>query len=228
MSAEDVARLERKIDRLLGEWGPDKIGPSRSFMATDGSGVASPLGFIYNIDGNVWSQQLTWAYLFDVDLAVEVVETVARSGAYAGSWVQSESFNAWLNEFGQQYCQGLMEFKKALSAKLALSAQTKQLATVAYDAPAPVADTRKLEAEIAHLSDQFELLRITVNNQPAPYVPPVSTEVARSDDSTGDKIQRAVDSNMDYTDHVLGMDAAKRTALTRALQAIDPANGGQA
>lgn len=114
MSAADVARLEGKIDTLVNEWGPRKIGPSRAIMATDGAGVASPLGFLYNDDGNTWDMKMTWAYLFDVELAVTVVETIARDGVYDGSWVGSEDFNEWLAEFGQQYCQGLVAFKAAL------------------------------------------------------------------------------------------------------------------
>lgn len=223
------AEAERMIREMYGEWRKEKRGPSRSFLAEDGRDIESPLGFIYNIDGNVWTQQLTWAYLFDVPLAIEVVEAVARNGSYSGSWVASNAFNAWLNEFGQAYCQGLVDFKKALVSKLALSAQPQPVGSVVYrDTPAPVVDTRALEAEIARLSEQFELLRISVNNQPTASALPVSTEVAAYEDTTGDKIQRAVDSNMDYTDHVLGMDAAKRTALTRALQAINPMNGEQA
>lgn len=234
MSAEDVARLERKIDALVNEWGPNKRGPSRSFLATDGAAVDSPLGFLYNIDGNVWTQQLTWAYLFDVPLAIDVVTSVAKNGAYEGSWVKSNEFNAWLNEFGQAYCQGLINFKNALAAKLTSKAPAAVVATGSVTAPTPVTnvtnvvDTRALEAEIARLSEQFNQLKVAVNNQPAPYVPPVSTELVARADSTGDKIQRAVDSNMDYTDHVLTMDAAQRTALTRALTSINPSNGDPA
>lgn len=217
------AEAERMIREMYGEWRKEKRGPSRSFLAEDGRDIESPLGFLYNIDGNVWTQQLTWAYLFDVPLALEVVESVAQKGVYSGSWA-SESFNAWLNEFGQAYCRGLVAFKKALVAKLALSAQQ----TVAVRDATPVTnvtnvvDTRALEAEIARLSERFERLQVAVNN------PPVSTEVAVQDDSTGEKIRRAVDSSMDYTDHVLAMDAATRTALTRALNSIDPSNGDQA
>jgi putative chitinase len=225
------AEAERMIKEMYDEYRKEKKGPSRSFMATDGALVESPLGFIYNIDGNVWTQQLTWAYLFDVPLALEVVTSVAQNGSYQGSWVASNDFNKWLNEFGQAYCQGLVSFKKALVSKLALSAQQ---GVTSAASPIPVTnvtntvDTRGLESEIAKLTAQFGQLQATINSQSSAPAPSAEVALNSSADSTGEKIQRAVDSSMDYTNHVLSMDAAQRTALTRALDSIDPSKGDQA
>ena len=223
MSAEDVARLERKLDILVREWGPDKVGPSRSFMATDGAGVTSPLGFLYNMDGNIWSQQLTWAYLFDVELATDVVETVARTGAYAGSWVQSESFNAWLNEFGQQYCQGLVAFKAALVSKL--TSKSVAVATSVDAVPVTnvtnVVDTRALEAEIARLSDQFERLQVTINNPPTNGAEAVAG-------TTAQRIGNLVGAVKDGVELGLAMDQTERAALTAASRILQLENGSKA
>lgn len=93
-------------------------GPSRSFLADDGSDIETQLGFIWNIDGNAWNQQLTWAYLFDVPLAVQNVERVAAGGFPDDAWV-SEPAQKWLQEFGQSYCQGLVRFKTQVREALA-------------------------------------------------------------------------------------------------------------
>src|SRR5262249_16557715 len=55
-----------------------KRGLSRSFLATDGNPIETQLGFIYNIDGNVWNLMLTVGYLVDHPLAVSQVEAVAN------------------------------------------------------------------------------------------------------------------------------------------------------
>lgn len=87
-------------------------GPSRSFMATDGENIDSPLGILWNTDGNAWTLVLTNGYLFDVTLAVETVEDIAANGVPEGSFA---SKNPWLAEFGQEYCQGLVKFKAKLA-----------------------------------------------------------------------------------------------------------------
>lgn len=222
MSAEDVARLERKLDILVNEWGPTKKGPSRSFMAVDGSPVESPLGFLYNMDGNIWTQQLTWAYLFDVPLALRVVEQVASDGTYDGSWADSKEFNVWLREFGQAYCEGLVAFKKALVSKLALSAQQVTTAVARDTAPVTnvtnVVDTRALEAEIARLSDQFEQLRIAVNNPPTN-----GAEVVAG--TTAQRIGNLVGAVKDGVELGLTMDQTERAALTASTRILQLENG---
>ncbi|AZV00500.1 lysin A [Mycobacterium phage ACFishhook] len=95
-----------------------KKGPTRSFMAEDQTQIETLLGFIYNIDGNVWNDAVTRAYLFDVPLAVEYVERVARDGVHPDSWAFQQlnpKGERWLAEFGQAYCKGLIRFKKKLN-----------------------------------------------------------------------------------------------------------------
>lgn len=150
------AEAERMIKEIHDEWSASKLGPSRSFMAVDGKLIESPLGFLYNMDGNIWSQELTWAYLFDVSLAVEIVETVAQNGSYEGSWVQSNAFNAWLNQFGQEYCQGLIAFKQALVAKLVGSSSPQQSSGTGgvMRLPEPVSEPTHVLTPVTNISAQ--------------------------------------------------------------------------
>lgn len=89
-------------------------GPSRSFLADNGNGIDTPLGIAWNSDANIHQNTMTWGYLFDVPLAVKVVEYVAKNGVYPGTWA-AQPENAWWAQFGQSYCQGLMKFKKNLN-----------------------------------------------------------------------------------------------------------------
>lgn len=237
MSAADVARLERKIDTLLNEWGPEKMGPSRAFLATDGKPVESPLGFLYNIDGNVWCQQLTWAYLFHVPLAIEVVETVAATGAYEGSWVESESFNEWLNEFGQAYCQGLMSFKKAIIAALREGPAAPALNGVGLGVyEEQVASNEALRRENAAL--RVELTRAEAAAKeakvasalpvPAPEVAGVLVE--QDGKTAGGHAADVLDSQIAWNEKLMGMNPAELAALDSALKALKPPtnqDGGQ-
>ncbi|UAJ16519.1 lysin A [Mycobacterium phage LarryKay] len=95
-----------------------KKGPTRSFMAEDQNQIETLLGFVYNIDGNIWNDAVTRAYLFDVPLAVEYVERVARDGVHPKSWAFQQldgKGERWLAKFGQEYCKGLIRFKKKLN-----------------------------------------------------------------------------------------------------------------
>lgn len=244
LSAADVARLESKLDLLIREWGPNKKGPSRAFMATDGKPVESPLGFIYNIDGNVWSQQLTWAYLFDVPLALDVVETVARNGPYDGSWADSEDFNAWLREFGQAYCQGLIDFKAALVAKLVdgsssqtsgpINATGPSAAAIAAEVAAlmPAPDNRidevynenaTLHAKNAQLQEQLSQVQTQLALQ---AVQTASTEIATTPGahtaiSWGDAAGGVVTAQQQWTELLLSLDGPARQQISVALQALN-------
>lgn len=86
-------------------------GPSRSFMATDGNPVDSPLGIAWNTDGNAWTLVVTKAYELGVPWAVGVVESIAKNGVYQGTYAAA---NPFLSEFGRAYCQGLVKAKKAV------------------------------------------------------------------------------------------------------------------
>ena len=248
MSAEDSARLVRlegMMGAMLAEWGPGKKAPSRSFMAVDGKLGDSPLGFLYWTDGNVHTQTLTWGYLFDVRLAVEVVETIAVKGVYEGSWAESEEFNAWLREFGQQYCQGLVAFKKALVSKLALRNQQVLTASTSA-APATiniVPSPAEIAAEIARLLPSVQVdtsafmagldgLRAQLNEIQRSLDERTAVEVFEPDQalaaadkkpptSWGDTAGSVVNSVQAWTQLLLSMDAPERESLGTALQALN-------
>ncbi|NIH98880.1 peptidoglycan recognition protein family protein [Mycolicibacterium fluoranthenivorans] len=90
-----------------------KRGPSRAALAEDGKDIETMLGFIYNIDGNIWDGRNTLAYLLDVPYAVEHVERVAEHGVAADSYAASNPFVA---EFGQDMCKALVAFKPKFQA----------------------------------------------------------------------------------------------------------------
>lgn len=106
-----MATNQEKFDQIHTETVAQK-GPSRSFMATDGNNIDTPLGILWNVDGNAWNTVVTHAYLFDVPWAVDVVETIARDGVYDGTYAES---NPWLASLGQAYCQGLKDHKELLA-----------------------------------------------------------------------------------------------------------------
>lgn len=111
----------------------DQKSPSRSFVAEDGKPIDTPLGILWNIDGNAWTLVMTEAYRLDVPLAVKVIEDIANNGVRQTSWAGANDFNKWLQDFGQAYCQGLVKDK--LSKKIA-----------ATDAKAAAKTTRKSNA----------------------------------------------------------------------------------
>lgn len=220
---EEDRRLLREaradIRTLREEWGPQKKAPSRAFVATDGSPVESPLGFLYNIDGNVWNQSLTWAYLFHVPLAVEVVETVAATGAYEGSWVESESFNQWLNEFGQAYCQGLMHFKKAVVRALnqtpsAAPALAEGVGVGVYEEQVAATDVLRKENE----SLRKELAAAAEAHRSAVLLPQLDSV----SQSSGSQAADVIDSMTAWNEKLLTMKPAELAALESALKALKP------
>lgn len=83
-----------------------QAGPSRSFMATDGTNVDTPLGIGWNTDGNAWTLVVTEAYKLGVPWAVDVVTQIAKNGVYKGTYAEA---NPFLREFGKAYCQGLVK-----------------------------------------------------------------------------------------------------------------------
>lgn len=95
----------------------DQHGPSRSFMAVDGTLIDTPLGINWNTDGNAWTLVLTEAYRLGVPLAVATVEYIAANGVYPDSYASADA-NKWLADFGQAYCKGLVA-EKATPVKAA-------------------------------------------------------------------------------------------------------------
>jgi hypothetical protein len=113
------AEAERMIKELYDEYKPGRKAPTRTFFGIDMEGVESPLGFLWNMDGNLDAQRITWAYLFNVNAAVEAVEHIAEHGVSPDSWagkLLDAEGKAWLAEFGQQWCVGLMGFRAKLYA----------------------------------------------------------------------------------------------------------------
>jgi predicted chitinase len=111
------AEAERMIKELYDEYRKEKTGPSRSFMVPDGNPVDSPLGFLWNIDGNVENINITLGYLFGTTLAEEFVNTVASTGVAPASWAGNVN-RAWLQQYGQQWCLGLIDFRAAIQTAL--------------------------------------------------------------------------------------------------------------
>ena len=89
--------------------------------------IDTPLGILWNIDGNAWTLVMTKAYELDVPLAIKVIEDIAENGVRQTSWAGGADkdsrvkFNQWLRDFGQAYCEGLVQEKKdkAAAAKAA-------------------------------------------------------------------------------------------------------------
>jgi predicted chitinase len=111
----------RKLNMMFEEYRPDRFGPTRTFFGHDLTGVESPLGYLWNMDGNINELFMTFAYLFGVDDAVEAVNTIAEGGVAPESWagrLVDEDGRKWLAEFGQQWCQGLIQFKAAINSAL--------------------------------------------------------------------------------------------------------------
>ena len=193
------AEAERMIRELYDEYQKARRDPSRAFLARDGGGVESPLGFLLNTDGNVWDMKLTWAYLFGVQRAVEYVEYVAQNGTYPDSWANqhTDAGGRWLDEFGQQYCQGLIAFRAALQAALLKSGDSPALPPAAPDTSA----LDSLRAESKRLLSENNLLltenrRLREENQQlqsnaVPAVPAVAPVDGGS--TTGQIIGRAYD-----------------------------------
>jgi len=101
---------QRDFDRLIEE--TFKMGPTRSFFAGDQNAIETQLGFVYNIDANVWNLTVTQGYLFHVKQCEQWVESVAANGVDPDSWAYQTQ--PWLREFGQQWCQGLVDYRNKL------------------------------------------------------------------------------------------------------------------
>ncbi|QLL05366.1 M15 family metallopeptidase [Mycobacterium vicinigordonae] len=142
-----------------------KRGPSRSFLATDGKAVETELGFIYNIDGNAWNLMLTISYLVGHPLAMSQVEAVAKGHFPDGSYVDT---NAWLQQFGEEYCQGLVAFKQKLDALFAFGPAA---VPSAQQAPALIAPTLGIRTREAGPADN-RAGAVPAKKSPAKKSPP--------------------------------------------------------
>jgi predicted chitinase len=169
------AEAERMIAEMYAEYKKEKKGPSRGFFAPDANPVDSPLGFLYNIDGNVWNQEVTWGYLFGVQRAEELVNTVAQNGVAPASWAGqlTDAQGLWLAEWGQQWCLGLISFRAAIQK--AFKAAGAAPAGVTVQSADPVLSTAQAQ-DIANRSAAAVAQQVqnAVSRTPA-VLPPVPT-----------------------------------------------------
>lgn len=121
LNGDDVmsAAAEQMIREIHDEM--FKTGPSRAAVADNGDNIETLLGYVYNIDGNVWDQRnMGLAYLIGVPYAVEVVERVASGGPVPDSWAASNDFVA---SFATDMCKALVEFKPKWQALFGITAK---------------------------------------------------------------------------------------------------------
>lgn len=103
MSAEAEQMIREMHDEMF------KKGPSRAAVADNGDNIETLLGYVYNIDGNVWDARVMGLpYLLDVPYAVQHVEAIAKGGPVPESWAASNEF---VTEFAQEFCKALVAFK---------------------------------------------------------------------------------------------------------------------
>lgn len=140
------AEAERMIRELYNEYQANRHAPSRSFFAKDQQWGESPLGFQWNMDGNINELYMTWGYLLGVTSIESAVESIAANGVAPESWAGSMD---WLAEVGQQWCQGLIGLRKAMQAAFR------------GGQPAAQVDTSGLSAENAWLRAENARLKTT-------------------------------------------------------------------
>jgi predicted chitinase len=108
----DMPSNAEKLDFIYTEL--KKRGPSRAGVAENGNQIETLLGYIYNIDGNVWDDRVIGLpYLLDVPYAVEQVERIASEGVAPDSYAAGNEFVA---KFARDVCKALVEFKPKFKA----------------------------------------------------------------------------------------------------------------
>jgi N-acetyl-anhydromuramyl-L-alanine amidase AmpD len=173
---------ERMIAEMYTEYKKEKRGPTRSFFAPDQNPVDSPLGFLWNADGNIWNITVTLAYLFGVTRAEELVNSVAQNGVVPTSWAGqlTDAQGHWLAEWGQQWCLGLIAFRAAIQKSLKASGAT--VVGVA-DSGLSTAQAQDIASRAANAAAGAAAAQVqaAVNNLPVPAAvepTPVSVELA--------------------------------------------------
>lgn len=142
LSAEDsatIAAMAAQLDKLCTEYTPDRRAPSRSFFAEDQIWGETPLGFLWNVDGNMNELYMTLGYLMGVTSIEDDVERVAN-GVAPASWAGSQldaTGKRWLAEVGQQWCQGLISLRAAMQTSFTNSGVPVATPAVAPVTPAP-------------------------------------------------------------------------------------------
>jgi hypothetical protein len=169
------AEAERMIREMYDEYKASRGSPSRSFFAKDQVWTESPLGYLWNIDGNVNEIYMFCGYLAGVAQIEADVEFIAANGVAPESWAGSQVNAAgqrWLAEVGQQWCQGLIDLRAAMQQALQNSGT-----------PAVAAEPRTVAAPEP---------RVVYVDRPVPTPPTVA--LAQTSSSTGQVIGQAYDS----------------------------------
>lgn len=118
-SGEDDDVIDPALVKMIQEIHQETVtqkSPSRSFMATDGHQIDSPLGIEWNTDGNGWNLVVSLGYIAGEPFCVSVVESIAATGVFEGTYAKEE--NPWLAQLGQSYCKALVEFKAGVDSAL--------------------------------------------------------------------------------------------------------------
>jgi putative chitinase len=193
------AEAERMIRELYDEYKSNRRAPSRSFFAKDQNWGETPLGFEWNMDGNINEMYMTWGYLLGVSSIEADVEFIAANGVAPASWAGSmvdDTGKRWLSEVGQQWCQGLVALRAAMQ-----KAFRGQPAALTASAPEP---------QIVYVDRQV----------PAPLPAPEAAPAPTSGGSTGQVIGRAYDAlqELRLADALPIEDRAPLAALIAVLQ----------
>lgn len=105
-----MATNQDKFDEIHRETVEQK-SPSRSWFASDGNLIDSPLGVEWNTDGNEWNQINILGHLAGVPWCVAAVKRVAAGDFGQGSYISQQP---WLQQMAQSYCQTLVPLEGVL------------------------------------------------------------------------------------------------------------------
>jgi hypothetical protein len=236
----------RKLDIMFNEYRPDRKAPTRTFFGIDMGGVESPLGYLWNMDGNTNEMFMTWAYIFGVKAAEEAVEHIATHGVSPDSWAGKqidEDGKAWLAQFGQEWCQGLVAFRKRLQAALRTPAPAEVRMVVNDSDGAELAATRtqleaayrKLDecaaenarlrqaAETSQALQRIQSIEQTVTNPPAVELASVVDDDPAN--TTAFSVAQVIRSIEDWTEVALEMNPKQRAALMTSLKVLESVKG---
>jgi putative chitinase len=211
------AEAERMIREMYDEYKKEKRGPSRGFFAPDSNPVDSPLGFLWNVDGNVWNQEVTWGYLFGVRRAEELVNNVAQNGVAPQSWAGqlTDAQGHWLAEWGQQWCLGLISFRAAIQKAFKAAGAAPVTMSNPQVASSPVVNITSSDVQdIANRVSQ----QITIPVAPPPAVPAVAFSDGPA--GLGDVVKTVVDAveKLQLSDALSTQDYATLNASIKLLE----------
>jgi hypothetical protein len=198
------------------------------------------------MDGNTNEMFMTWAYIFGVKAAEEAVEHIATHGVSPNSWAGKqidEDGKAWLAQFGQEWCQGLVAFRKRLQAALKTPAPAEVRMVVNDSDGAELAATRtqleaayrKLDecaaenarlrqaAETSQALQRIQSIEQTVTNPPAVELASVVDDDPAN--TTAFSVAQVIRSIEDWTEVALEMNPKQRAALMTSLKVLESVKG---